>query len=253
MRKTMLAGVAVMSLVAACGGGGGGGEEGPQTSAPAITVQPQGQSVTPPAAATFAVTATGNPGPTYQWKRNGTAIPLATSASYTTPSTDPTMNGESYTVTVTNSLGSVTSSAATLAVQTSAATNCVNIAGVYAGTESDAGHTTCSASFDNLAVQLTFAQTPATACAFTMTNGLVPGVTYYGTISGNSLTWYSSPTPHAGSGGYVTLTAVNVTFTPAQGSSPASIGGSFGWTWARSATASAFCSGTTTFSNLVRQ
>ena len=91
----------------ACGGGGG---SSPAAILPAITAQPQSQTVTAPTPATFSVTATGSPAPTYQWNLAGTAIPGAVSASYTTPATTSAMNGASYTVTVTNSAGSVTSS-----------------------------------------------------------------------------------------------------------------------------------------------
>ncbi len=114
-------GLGLMSLLATCGGGGsssGGGETG---TAPAITAQPQSQTVTAPATATFTVTATGSPAPTYQWNLGGTAISGATSASYTTPVTTPAMNGGSYTVTVTNASGTLTSSAAILTVTTPAA------------------------------------------------------------------------------------------------------------------------------------
>ena len=90
-------------------------------AAPAITAQPASVTVGAGAAATFTVTATGNPAPTYQWNLGGTAIAGATSASYTTAATTQAMNGGSYTVTVTNALGSVTSSAAVLTVNTSPA------------------------------------------------------------------------------------------------------------------------------------
>src|SRR5207245_1341094 len=52
----------------------------------------------------------------YQWRKNGTAISGATSASYTTPATTTADNGAQFTVVVSNSAGSVTSNAATLTV-----------------------------------------------------------------------------------------------------------------------------------------
>ena len=58
----------------------------------------------------------GDPAPTYQWNLNGQAIAGATSATYTTPPTTLLMLGQSYTVTVANPAGTVTSSAATLTV-----------------------------------------------------------------------------------------------------------------------------------------
>ena len=83
---------------------------------PAINTQPVSQSVTLGQSATFTVMATGTGPLNYQWYENGTPITGATSASYTTP---PTTNGDDaavFTVTVTNSAGSATSSPATLGV-----------------------------------------------------------------------------------------------------------------------------------------
>ena len=83
---------------------------------PAITTQPTNQSVTAGQTATFSVAATGTGTLTYQWKKNGTVISSATSASYTTPATVTGDTGAAFTVTVTNNAGSVTSNAATLTV-----------------------------------------------------------------------------------------------------------------------------------------
>jgi hypothetical protein len=82
---------------------------------PQITTQPQSQTVTAGATVTFTVAATGVPAPTYQWNLNGTAITGATSSSFTLYSVQTTSAG-SYSVTVSNSAGSVTSSTATLTV-----------------------------------------------------------------------------------------------------------------------------------------
>ncbi|MDP1833154.1 MAG: immunoglobulin domain-containing protein [Geothrix sp.] len=86
------------------------------TVPPTITTQPTSQTVLAPAAATFSVVATGTPTPTYQWKKNGTNITGATAASYTTLATSLADQGASFTVVVTNSAGTVTSSAALLTV-----------------------------------------------------------------------------------------------------------------------------------------
>ena len=87
------------------------------TSAPVITTQPANLDVSTATPATFTVVATGNPAPTYQWKKGGVNIAGATSASYTIASTVIGSAG-SYTVAVSNSAGSVTSSAAVLSVKT---------------------------------------------------------------------------------------------------------------------------------------
>lgn len=84
-------------------------------AAPAITAQPASATVNQGATATFSVTATGS-ALTYQWQKNGTAIAGATTASYTTPATTGADNGATFAVVVTNTGGSVTSSAATLTI-----------------------------------------------------------------------------------------------------------------------------------------
>ena len=85
-------------------------------SAPSIAGQPSNQSVTAGQTATFSVTAAGTAPFTYQWKKNGAAITGATSASYTTAVTAVSDSGAQFSAVVTNSVGSVSSSAATLTV-----------------------------------------------------------------------------------------------------------------------------------------
>ncbi len=93
-----------------------GGFQGYKPEAPAIT-QPISVTVTLGQTATFSVTATGTGAVTYQWYENGVAIPGATSSSYTTPPAAGSDNGAIFTVTVSDSLGSVTSAPAMLTVQ----------------------------------------------------------------------------------------------------------------------------------------
>jgi hypothetical protein len=87
-------------------------------SAPAITGQPSNQTVLVGQTATFSVTATGNPAPTYQWQNAATSANItgATSASYTTPATMIADSGSTFQVVVTNPIGSQTSHVATLTV-----------------------------------------------------------------------------------------------------------------------------------------
>jgi hypothetical protein len=86
-------------------------------TAPSITTQPSAATVTASSAASFSVLASGTPAPTYQWKKDGTSISGATASTYTISSTSSS-NAGSYTVVVTNSIGSVTSNVATLTVNT---------------------------------------------------------------------------------------------------------------------------------------
>ena len=104
------------ALLAGCGSGPaqGSGSNPPPAQAPAITTQPASQIVPIDRAATFTVAATGSWPLSYQWSRDGQAIPGATSPSYTTPLVALADSGSSFQVTVSNSRGSVTSNAATL-------------------------------------------------------------------------------------------------------------------------------------------
>ena len=86
------------------------------TVAPAINTQPVNQTVTAGQTATFWVTATGTGPFNYQWKKGGTDISGATSSAYTTPATSSADSGAQYSVVVSNSAGTVTSSSATLTV-----------------------------------------------------------------------------------------------------------------------------------------
>lgn len=81
-----------------------------------ITTQPTNRAVTVGQPATFSVIASGAPTLTYQWRRNGTSVSGATSASYTTPATMASDKGAQFTVVVKNSTGSVTSNPASLTV-----------------------------------------------------------------------------------------------------------------------------------------
>ena len=84
--------------------------------APAISTQPTAQSIAAGASATFSVAATGTGTLSYQWKKNGTVIPGATTSSYTTPAMGYAGNGAVYSVVVTDSVGTTTSNTATLTV-----------------------------------------------------------------------------------------------------------------------------------------
>ncbi|HSJ29835.1 MAG TPA: FG-GAP-like repeat-containing protein [Longimicrobiales bacterium] len=84
---------------------------------PAITTQPASATVLGGVAATFSVTATGSD-LEYQWRRDGTDIAGATNSSYTVGVPLAGDDGAVYTVVVTNPVGSVTSGAATLTVDT---------------------------------------------------------------------------------------------------------------------------------------
>ena len=84
-------------------------------SAPAITVQPSSQAVTAGGSVTLSVVATGSPAPTYQWRKDGVLVPGATAATLALANVQPGDAGL-YTVVVANTIGLVTSSAATLTV-----------------------------------------------------------------------------------------------------------------------------------------
>lgn len=116
IKRAMIPGICAGILALGCGGGSGGGNA-PQNFAPSFTQHPVSQVVTLGQTATFSATSNGTPLPAYQWWRNGAPIPGATSASYTTLATTKQDNGTQFAVTATNSVGSATSTPASLGVQ----------------------------------------------------------------------------------------------------------------------------------------
>ncbi len=93
---------------------------GTASAEPTITTQPVSQSVNAGVSVTLSVVATGSPTPTYQWRKNGVLIAGATGPVYTLTSVQAADAG-AYTVTVSNSVGIVTSAPATVTVNTIAA------------------------------------------------------------------------------------------------------------------------------------
>jgi hypothetical protein len=86
-----------------------------QSQTPVIAAQPRSQAVAAGSAVTFSVSATSALPMSYQWQRNGVAIPGATTAVLGLARATAAEAG-SYTVTVSTSAGSVTSSAAVLTI-----------------------------------------------------------------------------------------------------------------------------------------
>jgi hypothetical protein len=85
----------------------------PFGSPPVITTQPTNQTVVVGSAATFSVTASGTPPPSYQWSFNGTNIPGAINMTLVLTNVQFVQAG-SYAVLVTNHFGSILSSNALL-------------------------------------------------------------------------------------------------------------------------------------------
>ncbi|HUL52104.1 MAG TPA: immunoglobulin domain-containing protein [Opitutaceae bacterium] len=101
-------------------------------AAPNIVTQPQNQAVAAGQTATFRVIATGFPAPSYQWQRlpagsanwenltDGGSYHGVATPTLSVSGTTPAMSGDQFHCVLTNTLGSATSSAATLTVPGSA-------------------------------------------------------------------------------------------------------------------------------------
>jgi len=135
---------------------GAGTQAASSSVAPSISAQPATQSVMAGQTATFSVTAAGTAPLSYQWKKSGAAIIGATSSSYTTPATSTSDNGASFTVAVGNSVGSVTSNAATLAVMTpgqlSSSVSSLNFVNVSAGSSGTQSLTVANSGGSNVSI-----------------------------------------------------------------------------------------------------
>lgn len=99
---------AVLTLNIIAGGGGG-------AIAPSITTQPTSQTVTEGANVNFLIAASGTAPLTYQWRRSGTNLTGATSATLSLSAVTTNQSG-GYSCVVSNAAGSATSSTATLTV-----------------------------------------------------------------------------------------------------------------------------------------
>ena len=104
-------------------------------AAPVFTTQPASQTVFAGEPVTFTAAVTGFPTPTFQWRKNGTALAGATAATLRLASP------VAIDVVATNALGTATSAAATLTVTTR------DFSGAYFGTITATGSTAGSGSF----------------------------------------------------------------------------------------------------------
>jgi pectin methylesterase-like acyl-CoA thioesterase len=99
---------------------------------PAISQQPTNLAVVAGSPALFSVTASGVPAAKYQWRKNGSPIVNATNATYSVASPSGADNGAVFSVVVSNSVGTVVSSNATLTVLSA-------MAGVFLPTNNTTG------------------------------------------------------------------------------------------------------------------
>lgn len=89
----------------------------PAVVAPVITMQPQDAVAVEGGSVSFTVTATGTGPLSYQWRKNGEAMPGATKSNLNLSGVQPLDSG-GYSVTIFNSAGQVTTASASLLVQT---------------------------------------------------------------------------------------------------------------------------------------
>jgi hypothetical protein len=189
-------------------------------TAPMISVQPVSQTVLTGGSATFTVTAAGTPAPTYQWNFNGTAIAGATGSSYSVNNA-LAANAGSYTVLVSNSAGSVTSSAATLTVNP-ASTGGSSVASPTITAQPVSATTTVGylAQFS-----VTATPYPGTNYQWYKNGALIPGATsFLYTIAAAALTDAGSYTVVVSdSAGSVTSSAATLTVNPTGSAIPPAV------------------------------
>ena len=110
------------------------------TTAPTITAQPVNTAVTQGQPVMLSVVVSGAPTPTFVWRKNGTTISGATDASYVVASAQTSHVG-SYDVVISNYLGSVTSHAVALTVNTTGTGTAPTISGAPQNLTANVGGT----------------------------------------------------------------------------------------------------------------
>jgi hypothetical protein len=187
---------------------------------PSITTQPASQTVNAGATATFSVTAAGSGPFTYQWLRNGVAIPGATAATYTTPALMSADNGSVFSVNVTNASGTTTSVNAVVTVSSSAPTGtnlALNRPTKESGSENDANLGSANAVDGNLTTRWSSAfvdpswievdlGSPKTIGQVVLRWENAYGKAYQIQVSNDEQTWTTAYTQTNGNGGVEDLT-----------------------------------------------
>ncbi len=147
-------------------------------TAPGIATDPTPQTVTTGATATFTVSASGSPAPTYQWQRNplgsGSWSDLVIGATYggvtttsLTVATTSAMNTDQFRCVATNSISAVTSAAAILKVNKIDQT--ITFAALGAKTFGDAAFDVSASADSGLAVTFSIVSGPASLNGNTVT------------------------------------------------------------------------------------
>ena len=154
-------------------------------AAPSITTQPTSQTVSVGQTASFSVTASGTAPLSYQWSKDGTAISGATSSSYTTPAATASDNGALFTVVVSNSAGSVASSAATLTVSGGTTASDCTLFASASGNDGNSG--TSSSAPKTFAGAASASQPGSVVCLLAGTYNM--GSTFFAPTSGTPSSW----------------------------------------------------------------
>jgi hypothetical protein len=163
---------------------------------PTVANAPVSSTINLGATVSFSVSALGSTPFAYQWLRDGTALPGATSALLTIPSAQ-TSDAGSYTVNISNSAGSVTTGAATLTLNFTAATitSAPTSLTVVAGAKSTLSVTpTGTAPFTYQWFRNGLRLSGATAATLTFDTTLVSDAGTYSVIVTNPGSSVSSPT-----------------------------------------------------------
>ena len=155
------------------------------TAAPSITTPPTSQTVSVGQTASFSVTASGTAPLSYQWSKDGTAISGATSSSYTTPAATASDNGALFTVVVSNSAGSVASSAATLTVSGGTTASDCTLFASASGNDGNSG--TSSSAPKTFAGAASASQPGSVVCLLAGTYNM--GSTFFAPTSGTPSSW----------------------------------------------------------------